>query len=97
MKIISEINNYCRIFLGEQKITNDSTYRLLCFCRLIKDSDIFLLYNNLTKEMLELDEQEYELLKGKNFSLSNDFIVYLIKKWFLVPINNDDLKLNNQN
>lgn len=81
--------------LGQQAVKTDLCYRLLKFCRIVKYEDKYLLYNNLTKEMIELTEDEISLTKQQSYT-ENEKTKYLIRNWFLVPINNDDCKLKNQ-
>lgn len=82
--------------IGDQKIYDTLNYRLLNFCVLLNENGVYLLYNNLTKEFLELEKKEYEIIKSRNFDKSDSFIVYLINKWFLVPEDQDDVKLSLQ-
>ncbi len=82
--------------VGKQSVLQDTTYRLLSFCVNVFEDNQSLLYNNLTKELLLLTAEENEFLKLKRFEIENPFISYLIKNWFLVPMDNDDIKLSNQ-
>lgn len=82
--------------VGKQKFENGLTYRLLNFCLLINEENCKLLYNNLTKELLELNNAEFDLIESNKFPTDNLFVQALIEKWFLVPTDFDDIKLSNQ-
>lgn len=94
--IISEISTIASL-LGEQKTNNDAIYRLMSFCIILPiDSDV-LIYNNLTKELLLLDNSEFLLLKnGNKIYPGNTIVDLLVKKWFLVPCDYDETKLSDQ-
>lgn len=95
MKVINDISIYCLSLLGEQVPKKMMNYRLINFCHIVEYNGIYLLYNNLTKELLELSKVEAEIIKSKNITF-NQVTEFLIKHWFLVPIDNDDLRLQNQ-
>lgn len=98
MKIIIPANTSIIGTLGKQSVLN-SNYRLLNYCRIIQcDNSTYLLYNNFTKELLEISKKEREELSRNNITLDNptDFINYLYQNWFLVPENNNDKKLCDQ-
>ena len=82
--------------IGEQEFKIHKKYRVLNFCTQVKCEDGTLFFNNLTKELLLLSETETKALKSANFQISSDFIVTLIKKWFLVSEDNDDIQLSLQ-
>lgn len=96
MKIIIEQAKLIKLTLGNQEIDNSKNYRLLKFCVYIDYKDVILLYNNLTKEFLLLESAEYEKIISGQFSSGDSLIDCLISKWFLVPEDNDDMKLSQQ-
>ena len=63
--------------IGDQKINDTLNYRLLNFCVLLNENGVYLLYNNLTKEFLELEKTEYEKIESKNFTV---FTLYIHTK-----------------
>lgn len=71
-----------KTILGIQTWTRDETYRLLSFCLFSEIGNGYLLYNNLTKELLHLPSQID--------SLSLDEKKALVEHWFLVPYSFDD-------
>ena len=95
MKIVSDINKYCKTIMGQQKIDGAVTYRLLNYCRFVEYNNVILLYNNLTKELIELTIDEFNKIKNTQ-DTKDDTYKYLINNWFLVPQDNDDVKLKNQ-
>lgn len=96
MKVIQRQAVFVSKLLGEQKINTALKYRFLGFCHFKKIDDGYLLFNNLTKELLYITVREDALLKNKTYDYSDPFIAQLIKKWFLVPENCDDIKLSTQ-
>lgn len=80
--------------IGFQPIDKTKKYRLLKFCFFERaDENTLLLYNNLTKEMLSLNNDEASLFNNSEFYCDSPIIEELIKKWFLVPEDHNDLKL----
>lgn len=96
MIIIQQQANLFSKIIGEQEIKIHKKYRVLNFCIQVKCESGTLFFNNLTKELLLLSETETKALKSANFQVSSDFIVTLIKKWFLVSEEHDDVKLSLQ-
>ncbi len=96
MTVITKSADIFSAVVGKQKFENGITYRLLNFCLLINEENCKLLYNNLTKELLELNNAEFDLIASNQFPTDNLFIQALIEKWFLVPTDFDDIKLSNQ-
>lgn len=81
--------------IGFQPVDKTKKYRLLKFCFSERaDENTLLLYNNLTKELLALNNDEALLFNNNEFSCDNPLVEELIKKWFLVPEEHDDLKLS---
>lgn len=95
MQVINKQAKLIAKVLGKQEKSN-LEYRLLHFCVLLPYRGISLLYNNLTKEMLELDDKEVAELKNAPIFFGNEFVDYLIENWFLVPLDFDDLKFSKQ-
>lgn len=81
--------------LGEQPPKKEICYRKYSFCFCLEKDGKYIAYHMTTRELIELDYEEYLLLQTENISYT-DTISELIKKWFLVPINSDDIKLNDQ-
>lgn len=95
MQIINKQVKLVSKVLGKQE-KRKIEYRLLHFCVLLPYENMNLLYNNLTKEMLLLDDKEVADLKKGTVFLSSEFIDYLIENWFLVSLDFDDLKFSKQ-
>ena len=64
--------------LREQIYQNETEYRWASFVLVVQYDNGHLLYNVMTKELLFLNEQEFNNIKCDNG--------ILVKKWFLVPI-----------
>lgn len=80
--------------LGEQK-KSLTEYRMMNFCIKKEVNGRNLIYNNFTKLLAELSEEEYSALKSGEIKYSS-LLDELISKWFLVPISNDDVQLCEQ-
>lgn len=96
MQVIQRPAALIDVVIGEQKIDKNVKYRLLYYCITVIENDIALIYNNITKELLELTKEEFELISKNSFFLNNEFLQALAKKWFLVPEEYDDFLLSQQ-
>lgn len=92
MKTIAKMNTDASMILGVQQFSAKKKYRLLKFCYLLDLKNQSLLFNNLTKELLLLTDKETEKIKNRSV-MPEDFTKLLVNKWFLVPIDNDDISL----
>lgn len=93
MKVIRKTNPIVVNLLGKQKIDTKAVYRFLYFCVAVNYQDIVLIYNNMTKAMIQISQAEYNELLTEKYSSSKDFY---IENWFLVPINHNDKMLQDQ-
>ena len=82
--------------VGEQIIEHNKEYRLLHYCLLHDKTKDRFIYNILTKELIKLEEEEYKIIKNNHFDFREELIIYLIKHWFIVPIEHDDMILCDQ-
>lgn len=94
MNNIYEKNKLANMLLGKQKIVNDLKYRKLSFVEIIPLDGIFLVYNNLTKQLVEMNSNEISMLKGKVLPCKEN--IELIENWFLVPEEHNDIRLSDQ-
>lgn len=95
MKTIFEKNNLANVFLGKQALKSNTEYRLLHFCHLKEVDGVFVLYNNLTKEMVELESNEVNFINSLPTSNIEGF-EYFAENWYIVPVENDDCALSDQ-
>ena len=79
--------------LINKDIASVEGYRLLTYCIILKEKDKYLLFNSLTRELLLLDQSEYDDMIHFRDS---EAVKYLISNRFLVPEEHDDEKLKNQ-
>ncbi len=96
MQVIQHPAALINVVIGEQKIDKNVKYRLLYYCITVIENDIALIYNNITKELLKLTKEEFELISKNSFFLNNEFLQTLTKKWFLVPEEYNDFLLSQQ-
>ena len=82
--------------VGKQRIAEKKDYRLLKFCYSCDYNGVTLLYNNMTKEFLELTTSEAALINSETFDPHDPFVRELIEKWFLVPVDHNDFALSDQ-
>lgn len=103
-KIIKPNANIYSI-LNYQQVSNDTIYRANHFCFEEKIDGKYILYNNMTKCMLAMDNVEYNdyttflNLKHKEAQskyINKSIIEQLIKLWFIVPDNFDEVKVFDQ-
>lgn len=86
-------NNLFPQLLGAQSVKSDAIYRPISFCVVIHVDDVYAAYNTLTGELLELTEDEAAYLKCERVEAC-DAVKPLIEKWFLVPLDHDDIELS---
>ncbi len=79
--------------LGEQPVETDKIYRPISFSILTQADGADIAYNTLTGEMLELEPDEAAVLRKETVA-AEGAAVPLIRKWFLVPTDHDDIELS---
>ena len=63
MKTIIEANTAISKILGKQKIvSNNTVYRKLIFCMALHKDDKFIAYNFITRELIEINKSDYDIL-----------------------------------
>ena len=90
MQVILNKNEYINSLIGQQSISNDE-FRFLKFSLILDVKTSKLIYNLLTKELLMLEDYEFNSI-GKNNHLTN----YLIQNWFLVSKDFNDFNFYTQ-
>lgn len=88
-----EQNKMFSQLLGAQPVVSDAVYRPISFCILSDVDGVCAAYNTLTGELLELTEDEAACLKSERVK-GCDAVASLIEKWFLVPLEHDDIELS---
>lgn len=96
MHIIQPCNNFIFSVIGKQKISKKCIYRPITYCFFKYYKNNILLFNNLTKELLSFKSQELSNYMIGNYCISDPIIQLLIEKYFLVPLEHDDVKLCDQ-
>lgn len=86
-------NKLASQLLGEQAAEAGKAYRPITFCVLTEVDGVSVAYNSLTGELLELDEDEAGCLGSDTVAVTPK-TEPLINKWFLVPVEHDDMKLS---
>lgn len=87
MKKITKPLKQIEIFIGTQEINKSIDYRWNNMLIKEKVDGGHLIYNSITKEMLFLSEEELELVKNSISPISLNYLSeYLLRNWFLVPI-----------
>lgn len=94
MNTIIEEPQFISAVLGKQTINSKVQYRPLYFLIDVKCSDGYLVYNTLTKKLLLLNNEEYNLLTSGGTYTSK--IDNLIESYFLVPQDFDETKCSRQ-
>lgn len=81
--------------LGKQKI-KDCKYRPLTYTRSYEVDKGLLIYNFMTGSLILLENNEIDAFNDPESSTTLETKKSLIELWFLVPTDNDDVKLSNQ-
>lgn len=95
MKCIREPFKTVKALLGEQEVITGEEYRVISFAVLVDVKGQAAVYNTLTGELLLLDADEAELFKSEKITVS-DKTAGFIKKWFFVPLHQNDMELRNE-
>lgn len=94
MEIIISHSPFVKKLIGVQRYNCDKKYRILKFCIIKKLFDVVLIFNSMTKELICLDQREFDDLTKEN--LDSNIYKELVNRWFLIPEETDDVKLNEQ-
>lgn len=93
---IQKPTKYVEKVLGKQSYCNDTVYRLLHFCIVLPVDTDYLIYNNLTKELLLFTNEEFSSFQKSGFCFLDAQTERLVNSWFLVPKEFDDIALCEQ-
>lgn len=93
MKEILKKSKLACVLLSSADVDSNIKYRLLKYCLFVEYDDSILLFNVLTRQLVALSREEYELAVSGNV---NTVSCLLIKDYFLVPETFDDENLKNQ-
>lgn len=91
MKTIIEQPTFITAALPKPNIDTTITYRPLKFLVFAETKDGNLVYNTLTKQLLLLNDFEYEILQKKQIEYSKS-LDYLIETYFFVPYDFNEIK-----
>lgn len=80
--IISGMNKEIKKIIGLQEYNPEADYRNIDYIVLTQMHDKVLLYNTMTRELIELSQEEYELQQETVKS-------FLVKHWFMIPFDLD--------
>lgn len=92
MVVVREMPSVLFTILGTQDADASKEYRKLSFCLVTEADGTFVACNLLTGELLEVTAEEAEALGAPSVSV-NEVTKPLIAKWFLVPVDHDDIQL----
>lgn len=85
MKLISKDVSFNSMLLGDQQINTYSKYRLSYFCYLHEFDGNFALWNNLTKRLYLLTEEEYKSLSQSEIEYNSN-LNEMIKEWIVFSL-----------
>lgn len=95
MKRLIKQNNDIKNLISDQIYNSENKYRSSTFTLLVPYNDCYILFNIFTKEAILLTFAEKTEFIDK-FNIYKPECKYLIKKWFFVPNDYDELSLYNQ-
>lgn len=95
MKVIIKQNEDFTNIIGSQTFNPRKIYRKSNFAIIVSYNQFYILHNSFTKETILLtDDEKYRIID--NFNYDNQDCKYLIKNWFFVPADFDELLLYRQ-
>ena len=89
MTIIKNAGKMEAACLGLQKVDTAAEYRRLSYSMQVDSDDGILLYNNITGELIFLNEEDKKAVE--NSDMTSETVIYLINKWFFVPMRYNDV------
>ena len=95
MNVVREQIKSVKQVLSIQEVDSAKTYRPAAFCMLTEVDGQDIAYNTLTGEIAELTEKEAGLLREKEIAFCEE-ASELVKKWYLVPVEHDDIQLSDE-
>lgn len=93
MNTIKEQNSIIFKLFGNSEYNPECKYRLFTYCYIIKFNDIYLLFNTMTRQLIELSAEEYNNFQA---NVIDDTYINLVKQHCLVPVNHDDYSMQKQ-
>lgn len=102
MQFIIKANKNIIGIMGKHLFDKDAKYRLNYFCITQHIDEKFVLFNNMTKTMVELDSKEENLLtdfleKNSLINSENKYLINeLLKNWILVKADFNEVKVFDQ-
>lgn len=96
MKIILDTLEIIKQVLPKQQYDSKQEYRLSSFCEKIDIDNQILLFNNLTKSLILLSNDEYSAVLSVKTNISFDLYDKLIEMYFLVTVHHNDILLADQ-
>ncbi len=94
MDIVVQKSGYVDKLLGKQRYDKSENYRKIKYLKPVTVEDGLLVFNALTNEMVFLDKQEERSFE--DIDINSEVVKRLIENWYIVPENNDDLKLSRE-
>lgn len=95
MKVLFEAKTLTQKILGKQTAKHNTQYRPFFYHKRLAVNDGILILNLLTYELIFLSLAEAEAFSVQD-SAENTVVQKLIEKWFLVPVESNDLALLKQ-
>ena len=96
MQTIIEMTKFAKSVLGKQKVEYTKSYRLMNFCMILDIDNHKIIFNNLTKQLSILSQEDLEVLEILPSVPIGNYFENLVENWFVVPIDFDECKLSEQ-
>ncbi|MBR7071137.1 MAG: radical SAM protein [Clostridia bacterium] len=93
---IQKKSAFLSALVSQQKRDKNKKYRPLYFTEWVPDEDGVLIYNNFTKQLILLTNDEFSALKDSNYAEPSELVEFLIQNYFLVPDDHNDIALVDQ-
>lgn len=95
MEVVLPQANLVTKVLGAQKLDVKIKYRPLKYLLITKYSNIYLIYNLMTKALIVVSESEYKLFNAPCIEYTKEIDNFIIN-WYLVPVESNEEKINEQ-
>lgn len=83
LKLIVQKSKIFLQLFGEQSLFTED-YKIASYCLILSCDEGILFYNNLTRELLLIEKDEYNLVDDL-YTFDEYILDYLKKNWFLIP------------
>ena len=96
MNIINSKDTLIENIVGKQNFNTSLKYRWLYFCFFKIEEEKLLIFNNLTREFIILNKNEFAIGQNNTYIVSSELYEFFVTNWFMVPEDFNDISFYNE-